>query len=74
MIIAIDDEVLDESCSMAINQWVDAIYTSLYCIIPSEELVTWDGWKNAGSPDVLQIREHCNEIRSFEEREVVPAE
>jgi len=53
MIIAIYDEVLDESCSMAINQWVDAIYTSLYCIIPSG-LVTWDGWKNTRSPDVYR--------------------
>lgn len=27
-----------------------------------------------GSPDVSQISEHCNEIRSFEVGEIVPAE
>lgn len=74
MIIAIDDEIQDESCSMAINRWASGIYTSLDCLVPREELATWDSWKNAGSPDVSQIRKHCDEIRSFEVGEVVPAE
>lgn len=74
MIIAIDDDVQDESCSIAINLWAGGIYTSLDCLIPNEKVAAWDGWKNIGSPDVSQISEHCNEIRSFEVGEIVPAE
>lgn len=70
----LDDDVQDESCSIAINLWAGGIYTSLDCLIPNEKVAAWDGWKNIGSPDVSQISEHCNEIRSFEVGEIVPAE
>ena len=70
MNIAIDDEVRDDTCMMAIREWVGGVYTGLDCAVPQEKLAGWDAWTRAA--DTSQLREHCKVISSLYVGEIVP--
>ena len=72
MNIAIDDEMRDDMCVMAIREWVGGVYTGLDCAVPQEKLTGWDAWTRAA--DTSQLREHCKVISSLYVGEIVPAD
>jgi hypothetical protein len=70
--IAIDDEVRDTTCAMAIREWMGGTYTGLDCAVPQEKLAGWDAWTRAA--DASQLREHCKVISSLYVGEIVSAD
>jgi hypothetical protein len=66
--IAIDDDVRNDTCAMAIIHREGGAFTSLDCTVPAEKLAGWDEWTR--SPDVSQLMEHCKEINSFDISEI----
>jgi hypothetical protein len=72
MNIAIDDEVRDTTCAMAIREWMGGTYTGLDCAVPQEKLAGWDAWTRAA--DASQLREHCKVISSLYVGEIVSAD